>query len=143
MGRGQACVFCLSDVTENNSRLYVTGADADAFFKIIASSQGRRLDDQRVSLPTLPGISGKSDRRENGRHSSAGIPVSHTAFKLLVLQTNKEYRQMLLDLLPCYFYVTLPQGEWYAAHDACVSVCRRIHVPTLLSLKNYSWQKCL
>lgn len=78
----------------------MTGADADAFFKIIASSQGRRLDDQRVSLPTLPGISGNSDRRENGRNSKAGIPVSHTTFTLLVLQTNKEYCQMLLNLLP-------------------------------------------
>ncbi|XP_029913293.1 sialidase [Myripristis murdjan] len=40
------------------------GEEADDFFKIIASSQGRRLDDQRVALPTLPGISGSSDKKQ-------------------------------------------------------------------------------
>uniref|UniRef100_A0A4W6FP28 Uncharacterized protein n=1 Tax=Lates calcarifer TaxID=8187 RepID=A0A4W6FP28_LATCA len=59
-------------------------AEADAFFKVIASSQARRLDDQRVTLPTLPGIS--SERKENGRNTKAGIPVSYTTIRLLVVK---------------------------------------------------------
>ncbi|XP_039680808.1 uncharacterized protein LOC120574510 isoform X2 [Perca fluviatilis] len=54
----------------------ITGADANEFFKTIASSQGRRLDDQRVALPTLPGIHGNSEIKENGRNAMAGIPAS-------------------------------------------------------------------
>ncbi|CAJ1075271.1 uncharacterized protein LOC120574510 isoform X1 [Xyrichtys novacula] len=61
--------------THNGSALNdkPTGAEADTFFKIIASSQGRRLDDQRVALPNLPGIGGNANRQENGRSNNSGI----------------------------------------------------------------------
>lgn len=71
----------------NNTSLSVTDADADAFFKIIASSRGGRQDDQRVALPTLPGKSGNSEKNENGRNTKPGIPVSFTTLQLLVVQT--------------------------------------------------------
>lgn len=68
------------------SRIIISGAEAEAFFKIITSSQSRRLDDQRVALPTLPGISGNSEGKvEIQRHTTAEIPVSYTTSKLLVL----------------------------------------------------------
>ncbi|XP_030591061.1 uncharacterized protein LOC115784108 [Archocentrus centrarchus] len=50
-------------------------AEAEAFFKIITSSQSR-LDDQCAVLPTLPGISGNSEGKEISRHTKAEIPVS-------------------------------------------------------------------
>lgn len=74
---------------KNNSWLSLTGADADAFFKIISSSHGRRLDDQRVALPKLPGIGGDTERKESGVNSKAGIPVSYITFKLLVVQARR------------------------------------------------------
>lgn len=40
------------------------GPESEKFFMMLASSQGRRLDDQRVSLASLPGI-------QNGRTTSA------------------------------------------------------------------------
>ncbi|XP_074553533.1 uncharacterized protein LOC141810095 isoform X2 [Halichoeres trimaculatus] len=66
-----------STPTHNGSALnnVPTGAEADTFFKIIASSQARRLDDQRVALPNLPGLSPKSEGKENGRNRRAGIPT--------------------------------------------------------------------
>lgn len=36
------------------------GPDPEKFFMLLANSQGRRLDDQRVSLPPLPGIKTES-----------------------------------------------------------------------------------
>lgn len=64
-----------------NSLLFVTGAEADAFFEIISSSQAGRLDDQRVALPTLPGIRGNSEGKESGRNTKSGVPVSYTTLK--------------------------------------------------------------
>ncbi|KAM3598409.1 uncharacterized protein V6R79_017647 [Siganus canaliculatus] len=68
--RSSMCFMSLRE-HRNNSCLS-TGADADAFFKIISSSQARRLDDQRVALPTLPGISGNTEKKENNKNTKAG-----------------------------------------------------------------------
>uniref|UniRef100_A0A3Q0SE17 Uncharacterized protein n=1 Tax=Amphilophus citrinellus TaxID=61819 RepID=A0A3Q0SE17_AMPCI len=56
-------------------------AEAEAFFKIITSSQSR-LDDQRAVLPTLPGISGNSEGKEISRHTKAEIPTGNTPQEL-------------------------------------------------------------
>lgn len=58
--------FLLPRPCRNNIWLFTTGADADVFFNRIPSAQARRLNDQRVALPALPGISGSPERNVNG-----------------------------------------------------------------------------
>uniref|UniRef100_A0A667YZZ7 Uncharacterized protein n=1 Tax=Myripristis murdjan TaxID=586833 RepID=A0A667YZZ7_9TELE len=65
----------------NGSAGHIAPKEADDFFKIIASSQGRRLDDQRVALPTLPGISGSSDKKQTENNPKV-VHVSLTLTKL-------------------------------------------------------------
>lgn len=48
--------------------------DSENFFQVLANSQGRRLDDQRVSLPSLPGI---------GNGSTLTVPERNVSYLLL------------------------------------------------------------
>ncbi|XP_029015741.1 uncharacterized protein LOC114860979 [Betta splendens] len=59
--------------THNGSALssFLRGAEAEAFFTIIASSQARRIDDQRVVLPTLPGIGVNSEEKDKASLSQS------------------------------------------------------------------------
>uniref|UniRef100_A0A3Q2YE21 Uncharacterized protein n=1 Tax=Hippocampus comes TaxID=109280 RepID=A0A3Q2YE21_HIPCM len=54
----QRCVLTVSPQTspKRNCPCVRAGPDSDKFFNMLAKSQGKRLDDQRVCLPSLPGI---------------------------------------------------------------------------------------
>lgn len=114
----------------NNSWLSTTGADADAFFNIISSSQARRLDDQRVALPALPGMSRNAESKGNGKNTKAGIPVSY--------RTNyccyeyKEYSQMLLNLI---FFLTccfINKRLWFKKAQLLLQGTQQLSGPFLL-----------
>ncbi|XP_077382672.1 uncharacterized protein LOC144022076 [Festucalex cinctus] len=59
------------------------GLDSDKFFNILANSQGRRLDDQRVCLPTLPGI------RNGGASQVSSKDASYLCYMVSKVQGSR------------------------------------------------------
>ncbi|XP_059893049.1 uncharacterized protein LOC132446637 isoform X6 [Gadus macrocephalus] len=73
----QRCTLTPSSSTQNLPKdcpasPALTDTDTDMLFKSLARSQGRRLDDQRITLPSLPGIGGSSKPKGSGTARAEG-----------------------------------------------------------------------
>ncbi|XP_077411729.1 uncharacterized protein LOC144042710 isoform X2 [Vanacampus margaritifer] len=60
-----------------------TGLDSDKFFNMLASSQGKRLDDQRVCLPSLPGI------QNGGASQASNTDASYLCYMVSKVQSSR------------------------------------------------------
>uniref|UniRef100_A0A3B3ZTX1 Uncharacterized protein n=1 Tax=Periophthalmus magnuspinnatus TaxID=409849 RepID=A0A3B3ZTX1_9GOBI len=71
---------CSPHYTQRKS-IQNSGLDDETFLNALANSQSRRLDDQRVSLPSLPGL--KKDNTSNSDSSYLCYMVSKVQVKCL------------------------------------------------------------
>lgn len=76
----------------DSSFFYFPLPDSEEFFQVLANSQGRRLNDQRVSLPSLPGI---------GNGSTSTVPKRNVSYLLFSLFIATIYmKKKILRRLP-------------------------------------------
>ncbi|XP_061761222.1 uncharacterized protein LOC133555829 isoform X2 [Nerophis ophidion] len=70
--------------SHSSPKQVAAGAEAEAFFGMVASCQAGRLDEQRVTLSSLPGISGTSAK---GKHDRSRVKTVHAPIVTLAPST--------------------------------------------------------
>lgn len=101
----------------------VPGPESEKFFMMLASSQGKRLDDQRVSLASLPGIQNGST---TSAPNAADIDASHLYNMVSKVQVG--------PIKFCSFYCLIPQNLTLFADKGCLTM-----QPTLSQHYSKEW----
>lgn len=68
--------------------------DSETFFNLLANTQSKRFDDQRVNLPTLPGL-----QNENAT-STANGDSSYLCYMVSKVQVSTFHRYFIFITLP-------------------------------------------
>ncbi|XP_061604249.1 uncharacterized protein LOC133465438 isoform X7 [Phyllopteryx taeniolatus] len=74
---------CTPRLSDRKPLTDTSNKDSDAFFNLLANTQSRRLDDQRVSLPSLPGL----DKKEP--EPSIGVDSSYLCYMVSKVQGSR------------------------------------------------------
>lgn len=81
-------------------------ADPEKFFSLLANSQGRRLDDQRLSLPSLPGIHNGNTKSNSASEADAGNLCNVVARAQVGYLTDWRYKRCFQDAFQVIWSVT-------------------------------------
>lgn len=80
-------------------------ADPEKFFSLLANSQGRRLDDQRLSLPALPGIQNGNAKSNSASEADAGNLCNVIAKAQVGHLTDWRYKRCFQDAFQVFWSV--------------------------------------
>lgn len=87
------------------------GADPEKLFSLLANTQGRRLDDQRLSLPSLPGIKTEPAKSNPATEADAGNLFKAVARAQVVHVASISGRLEIEEMFSHDFYTILSQGS--------------------------------
>lgn len=127
-------------------------ADPEKFFSLLANSQGRRLDDQRLSLPALPGIQNGNAKSNSASEADAGNLCNVIAKAQVGHLTDWGYKRCFQDAFQVIWSVIteleVNSGSFFFSHrdqgwmirDVLHPKSYRIWVVRLLDTKALQFQ---